>query len=246
MSKFADFAALHVAGNPLVLFNIWDAGSARIVAETGARAIATGSHPVADALGFADGERVPLDLVIANLERVVAAVDLPVTLDFESGYATDPARTAQNVARVQAAGAVGINFEDQVIGGQGLHAIDAQADRIAAIRAATGADFFVNARTDAFMKATEATDRSVIDEAIARGNAYAAAGASGFFIPGLRDPALVAEVCRGVPLPVNFIAPPGSYDKAAVAAAGVARISHGPFPLRIAMAALKDAAAAAL
>jgi 2-methylisocitrate lyase-like PEP mutase family enzyme len=117
------FRRLHVKGSPLVLFNAWDAGSAQAVARGGAAAIATGSWSVAGAHGFGDGEKLPLDLVIDNIARVVAAVDLPVSLDFEGGYARAPRELSANLARVIGAGAVGINLEDQVIGGEGFYSL---------------------------------------------------------------------------------------------------------------------------
>src|SRR4051812_34460705 len=147
------FASLHRPGEPVILYNAWDAGSARIVAEAGAKAIATGSASVAAAHGFHDAEALPLELALANAARVVAAVDLPVTIDFEGAYSSDPAKAAANVARLQATGAVGCNFEDQAIDGEGLHPVEAQAERIRAIRSAVGADLFLNARTDIFLKA---------------------------------------------------------------------------------------------
>ena len=241
--KYRAFAALHVPGDPVILFNVWDAGSAKVVAEAGAKAIATGSHPVADALGMPDGEQVPLDLVLANARRVVAAVDLPVTIDFEGAYSTEPDAGAANVARLKETGAVGCNFEDQVIGGEGLHPLDLQVRRIEAIRAAVGSDFFINARTDLYLK-EQGSDR--LDRVIDRGKAFAGAGASGFFVPRLADPAEIERVVREVPLPLNVIAFPGAPSKAEWAAAGVARISHGPFPLRALMARFKEMAAEAL
>src|SRR5687768_6439673 len=96
---FATFAALHVPGNPVVLYNVWDVGSAQAVVRAGARALATGSHPVADASGFADGEGVPIDFALANAERIAGAVELPLSVDFESAYSTDPGQGAANVAR---------------------------------------------------------------------------------------------------------------------------------------------------
>ncbi|MGV3455480.1 isocitrate lyase/PEP mutase family protein [Sphingomonas sp.] len=247
MSRFAEFAALHVPGAPLVLINVWDAGSAKAVAAAGVKAIATGSASVAAANGFSDAESLPLDLAIANARRIVGAVDLPVSIDFEGGYAVAPDALASNVTLLAATGAIGCNFEDQVIGGSGMHAPEAQAARIAAIRAATGPDFFINARTDLFLQApSETHDAAKVDAAIARAHAYAAAGASGFFVPGLADLDLLARVCRESPLPVNFMAFPGAPDAAAAAAAGVARISHGPFPFRAAMRAVEDAARAVL
>jgi 2-methylisocitrate lyase-like PEP mutase family enzyme len=243
--KARAFAALHRPGDPVVLFNAWDAGSARAVAEAGASAIATGSASVAAAHGFVDAEALPLDLALANAARVAKAVELPVTIDFEGAYGAEPGATASNIGRLAETGAIGCNFEDQVIGGEGLHSLEAQAERIRAARAAVGPDFFINARTDIFLKTKAATHApAAIEEALARARAYAEAGASGFFVPGLVDLGQLARICSASPLPVNFMAFPGAPEASAVAAAGVARISHGPFPYRQAMKALKEAAEA--
>lgn len=241
------FAALHVPGNPLILYNVWDAGSARVVAGAGAKAIATGSASVAQAHGFSDAEELPLALALANAARVVAAVDLPVTIDFEGAYAVEPESVAANMAKLAATGAIGCNFEDQMIGGEGLHAIAFQAERIKAARAAVGPDFFINARTDIFLKAKQDEhDDAKVDAALERAAAYAQAGASGFFAPGLADLRLLARLCAGAPLPVNFMAWPGTPAASEIAAAGVARISHGPFPYKLAMTALAEAARAVM
>jgi 2-methylisocitrate lyase-like PEP mutase family enzyme len=244
-SKFATFAALHVSGDPVVLYNIWDPGSARAVAAAGARALATGSHPVGDAAGFGDGQKVPLDFVFDNARRIMAAVDLPLTVDFEGAYSDDPEQGAANVARLADTGAVGCNFEDQVIGGEGVHPLDAQSGRIAAIRKAVGDAFFINARTDLFIK-TQVHDEALLDEVISRGKAFADAGASGFFVPRLADPRQAERVVRDVPLPLNLIAFPGAPSKQEWASAGVARISHGPFPHRALMAKLEEMAREAI
>lgn len=244
-SRFEAFAALHVRGDPVVLYNIWDVGSAKAVATAGAKALATGSHPVADAHGFPDGEHVPIDFALANAQRIVGSVDLPVTVDFESAYSADPRQGAANAARLAATGAVGCNFEDQVIGGQGLHPLDLQCRRIKAIRDVVGADFFINARTDLFLK-TDAHDDELVDQATERGKAFADAGASGFFVPRLSDPRQVERVVREVPLPLNLIAFPGAPPKAEWASAGAARISHGPFPHRALMKQLEEMACAAI
>ena len=245
MTKFQTFAALHVPGDPVVLYNIWDAGSAIAVAAAGAKALATGSHPVGDASGFGDAHQVPLEYVFANARRIVAAIDLPLSVDFEGAYSTDPEEGAANVAALKATGAVGCNFEDQVVGGEGITPLELQVRRIAAIRAAVGDDFFLNARTDLLIKAA-AIDDAVIDEVIARGKAFADAGASGFFVPRIADPHHIERVVREVPLPLNAIAFPGAPPKAEWAAAGVARISHGPFPHKALMAQLTEAAKAAI
>ena len=228
-SNFARFAALHVPGNPVVLYNIWDVGSAHAVVAAGAKALATGSHPVADANGWPDGEQVPIAFALDNAARIAGAVDLPLTVDFESAYSVEPEIGAQNVALLAQTGAVGCNFEDQVIGGEGVHPLPLQAKRIAAVRKAVGDDFFINARTDLFLKVKE-HDAALIDQVIERGKAFADAGASGFFVPRLSDPRQVERVVKAVPLPLNLIAFPGAPSKAEWASAGVARISHGPFP----------------
>jgi len=244
-TPFETFAALHVPGDPLILYNIWDVGSALAVVAAGARALATGSHPVADASGYQDGQGVPLDFALANARRIADAVELPLTVDFESAYSTDPDAGGANVARLKATGAVGCNFEDQVIGGEGLHPLDLQVKRIAAIRRAVGDDFYINARTDLFLK-TQTYDDALVDQVIERGRAFADAGASGFFVPRLADPKQIERVVREVPLPLNVIAFPGAPEKKVWADAGVARISHGPFPHRALMAKLTEMAAAAI
>jgi len=244
-SKFETFRALHVPGDPVVLYNIWDVGSANAVVKAGAKALATGSHPVADAHGWADGQAVPLDFALANAKRIVDAVEVPVTIDFEGAYAVDPALGAANAARLSATGAIGCNFEDQVIGGEGLHPLKDQARRIQAIRDAVGDAFYINARTDLYLK-TQTYDTALVDEAIDRGKAFADAGASGFFVPRLSDPRQIERIVKEVPLPLNVIAFPGAPDKAVWAMAGAARISHGPFPHRALMATLTEMAAAAI
>ena len=245
MGAFETFAALHVPGDPVVLYNIWDAGSAMAVAAAGAKALATGSHPVGDAAGFGDGHKVPMQYVFNNARRIMAAVPLPLTVDFEGAYSIDPEEGAANAGRLKATGAVGCNFEDQVVGGDGLHPLELQVRRIAAMRREVGADFFINARTDLLLKVEQHYD-STIGQVIERGKAFADAGASGFFVPRIADPRHIERVVREVPLPLNAIAFPGAPPKADWAAAGVARISHGPFPHKALMAKLTEMAKAAI
>ena len=244
--KAERFHALHVRGDPLILFNAWDAGSARAVAEAGAKAIATGSWSVAAAQGYADGEEMPLDLALANIERIAGAVELPVTIDFERGYAEEAAEIAENVRAAAEAGASGCNFEDGLAGG-GIRAAEEQAVRIAAIRDATSqTGFFINARTDLFLHSAPESHESLVDEALERGAVYADAGASGLFVPGLSDEGLIERVCAESALPVNIMVWPGRTPPLRrLAGLGVARISHAGGPWRIAMAAVKEAAAKA-
>lgn len=245
--KARAFAALHVAGEPLVLYNIWDAGSAHAVGRAGAKAVATGSASVAAANGFDDGEAVPLALALDNARRIAAAVDLPITVDFEGGYSIEPEGVGHSVAMLAETGAIGCNFEDQIVGGDGLHSIELQYRRIAAARKAAPADFFINARTDIFLQAKPGDHGSaMVDAALERARAYADAGANGFFVPLLADLQLVERVCRESPIPVNAVTFPGAPTHAQWASAGVARISYGPFPYRSLMKQLEEAARAAL
>lgn len=243
------FRELHVKGEPLVLFNVWDAGSAKAVAASGAKAVATGSWSVAAAHGLEDGERLPLMLVLENLARIVASVDLPVSCDIEGGYGSEPAAVAETVAGVLAAGAVGINLEDQIVGGGGLYLSEVQGARIRAARGAAesvGVRLFINARTDVFLQLDPtAHDDSAVDEAVRRAVVYAEAGASGFFAPGLIDAEHIETLCRRSPLPVNVMMLPGAPSTGQLAGLGVARVSYGPGPYRQAMAALTEAARAA-
>ncbi|PKP80489.1 MAG: isocitrate lyase/phosphoenolpyruvate mutase family protein [Alphaproteobacteria bacterium HGW-Alphaproteobacteria-18] len=241
--KLTHFASLHAGAEPLVLVNIWDAGSARTVAAAGARALATGSASVGGALGFADGEAVPLDLVLGHAARIAAAVDLPVSIDFEAGYAASPDGVAENIRRVVGTGAVGINLEDGYPAGdgEGLRPVEDAAARIEAARAAADdllRGFWINARTDICLNAKPEDHAAHLPDVIARGKTYAEAGASSLFVPGLRDLALIAQVCAACPLPVNVMAGPEAGGFGALAEAGVRRISYGPFPWRAAMATL--------
>ncbi len=233
------FRSLHRPGAPLVIYNIWDAGSARCVEAAGAPALATGSNPLAAAMGYADGQVIPLETLLFVVGRIIASVSVPLSVDFEGGYATDAATLTANTRRLLECGAIGVNFEDQIIGGSGLYPVDAQCTRIAAVVAAgQTVPLFVNARTDLFLKSPVENHAALLPEAIARAQAYAAAGASGFFAPGLTDPALIGALITANTLPVNLLISPSAPPRATLASLGAARLSHGPFPWRAQMAAL--------
>lgn len=244
------FARLHKKGEPVILFNVWDAGSAKAVADAGAKAIATGSHSVAAANGYGDGQNLPMDDALANVTRIISSVDLPVTLDFEGGYSDDDDQLKQNIVRVIDTGVIGINFEDQVVGGKGLYSTERQSERIAAVREAansTGIPLFINARTDVFLKAmSEPHNAEQIEEALDRGAAYAKAGANGLFAPGLHDPELIRTLCGRSSLPVNIMVMPDTPSSTEMAELGVARISYGPGPYRQMIDRLKEASKAAI
>jgi 2-methylisocitrate lyase-like PEP mutase family enzyme len=238
--KVAEFRALHVPGDPLILVNIWDAGSAAAVAVAGAKAIATGSFGVAGAQGRADGEDFPLEDVFANLARILAVTDLPVTIDMESGYGADPAAVGASVGRAKAAGAAGINMEDRLPGETALLPIPGA---VARYRAATDTGIFVNARCDTFRGADVAQDGDALVAAtLERARAYADAGAGSLFVPFLLDPKCIAAICVASPLPVNILRGKGGPTHRELANLGVARISHGHQPWAAAMTWLTDQA----
>jgi 2-methylisocitrate lyase-like PEP mutase family enzyme len=235
------FAELHVAGAPLLLYNAWDAGSAKAILEAGAKAIATSSWSVAAAQGYGDGEAIPISFAEQIVGRITATVDIPVTVDFEGGYSEDDGELAANIARLVDLGVIGINFEDRIVKGSGLYSTDRQARRIAAIRKAAaqkGVDLFINARTDAFFEHGDAA----VGEALDRAKAYAAAGASGFFVPGLVNDALIGRVAEAVTLPVNVMVMDGVPSNSRLSELGVARISYGPIPYVHAMTGLRQEA----
>ncbi len=243
MSKLDTFRALHVAGDPLVLFNIWDAGSARAVAEAGAKAIATGSHGVAEANGLQDGETVPFDFVLANCRRIVGVTDLPVSVDLEAGYGETADELARSAAAVVEAGATGINLEDRAPGETALLPV---AEAAAKVAAAAGAGLWVNARTDVYRgKDADELTPQLAAEAIERGRAYAEAGAGSLFVPFLGDHKTIAAICERSPLPVNVLWAPGRGTRAELAALGVARISYGHGPWAATMSWLGEQAKAA-
>ncbi|OHC98901.1 MAG: hypothetical protein A2885_17855 [Sphingopyxis sp. RIFCSPHIGHO2_01_FULL_65_24] len=232
--KIAAFKALHVPGDPLILVNIWDAGSAKAVAAAGAKAIATGSYGVAGAQGRADGEDFPLEDVFENLARILSVTDLPVTIDMESGYGADPAAVGVSVARAREAGAAGINMEDRLPGETALLPI---AEATARYRAAADTGIFVNARCDTFRGADIAQDGDTLVAAtLERARAYADAGAGSLFVPFLLDPKCIGAICDASPLPVNILRGKGGPTHKDFAGLGVARISHGHQPWAAAMA----------
>ena len=238
--KAKQFAALHVKGTPLILYNAWDAGSAKTIVDAGATAIATSSWSVASAQGYEDGEDLPLPLAEQIVERIAAAVDVPVTVDFEGGYSDDDRKLASNISKLLDLGIIGINFEDRVVKGSGLYDIDRQAKRIAAIRHAAerkGVPLFINARTDVFLG-----NSGDVDEALERAKAYASAGASGFFIPGLTEADHIRRIAEEATLPVNVMVMDGVPSNDKLAKLGVARVSYGPIPYIEAMAALQKRA----
>ncbi len=237
------FRALHDSDRPLQLTNAWDATSARILAATGACAIGTTNFGVALNNGMGDGEQVPFATTLEVAASVVAAVDVPVSIDIEAGHGVTPTDVGQSVAAIIATGAVGINIEDGIPGRPGdLFDVAEQSERIAAARAAadrTGIPLFINARCDVYFGANVPTgDR--VDEVLKRAESYRAVGADGLFLPGLLDPATIKAVTAQVDLPVNIMVGTGSPPLADLVAAGVRRVSQGGEPFLALVGMLKQ------
>ena len=245
--KAEAFHALHVRGRPFVLLNVWDPGSAKAIAAGGAPALATGSWSVAAAHGFPDGERIPLELALDNLRRIVAGTSLPVSVDLESGYGSAPDEVARTIARAIEAGAIGCNLEDSHPADGTLRDVAVQVARLRAARAAADAAaprFFINVRCDVFFQAGVAHDANAVAHAAERARAYADAGADGVFAPGLSDAVLIERLAKDSPLPLNIMAGANTPPLDVLARCGVARLSHGPGPYAAAMKALEAQAKA--
>jgi len=244
------FRSLHVRGTPIVLFNVWDAGTAKAVAGAGARAIATGSWSVAAANGFEDGENLSLDFALENLARIVRVTELPVTIDLESGYGESPADVARCVGRAIAAGAVGCNLEDSYPSDGSLRPVEEHVRRIASARKAADdvdVDLFLNARVDVFFQSPASEhDESMLQAVLERARAFADVGADGLFLPGLVEEKLIARAVKGSPLPLNVMVQAQTPSLGRLAELGVARVSHGPGPYLSLMKQLAEAARGAL
>jgi 2-methylisocitrate lyase-like PEP mutase family enzyme len=217
------FRALHAPGKLLILPNAWDAASARIAQEAGAAAIASSSAAVAWCHGYADGETIPREVVMAATREMLRVVKAPVTVDSEAGYSAEPTDAAGHVMALIDLGVAGINLED------GTDSPDLLAAKIKAIKAAakaTGADIFVNARTDVYLRNLVADDAK-LGETIRRGRLYAEAGADGLFVPALNEIGAIGEVAGAIALPFNSLMQKALPPLAELRRAGVRRISTG-------------------
>src|SRR5689334_19464981 len=236
VEKATELRRLHEAPELLLVVNVWDAITARVVAQIpGTKALATASHGIAASRGYEDGENIPRDEMIAEVGLIArVAGDLPVTADLEAGYG-DPGGT---IARAIDVGIVGANLEDQM---------KPLADSVRAVEAAVaageeaGVPFVLNARTDAFLRAGDRDPEEVLADAIERGRAYLDAGASTFFAPGLLDEATVTALVDALgPQKVNLIGIPGSLPLETMQRLGVARVSYGPWSQNVALTALAE------
>jgi 2-methylisocitrate lyase-like PEP mutase family enzyme len=219
----SEFRRLHEPGRILVLPNAWDAASARVLEECGAKAIATTSAGVAWSHGYPDGDAIPKQALLATATEIVRATRLPVSADVESGYASEPERVAETVSALLGAGIVGINLED------GAAPPDVLAAKIEAVKRAAeraGIALFVNARTDVYLRGLAPKEKAV-DETLARAARYREAGCDGIFVPGVVDAPTIRVLADAVALPLNVMVRPALPTVAELAALGVRRVSAG-------------------
>jgi len=232
--------ALHQPGNPVVLPTVWDAWSARLAVDAGFVALTVGSHPMADSVGKADQEGMSFDDVVTRVKQITSAVDVPVSVDLESGYAEPATRLITGLLE---AGAVGLNIEDTVHSEGGrLRSSSEHAELVGALRKAadaTGVHVVVNARTDLFLR-QDGDESDRVDRAVARLKEAAAAGADSLYPVGRHDPDTLRRLATELPLPINAIAIPDQDDPASFGPLGVGRISFGPFWQRVLSAYSKD------
>jgi 2-methylisocitrate lyase-like PEP mutase family enzyme len=220
---------LHRPGDPAVLPTAWDAWSAKLAVEAGFAALTLGSHPLADSIGKADGEIMTFDDLLTRVAQVTAAVDVPVSVDIESGYGEPAERLIDGLLSV---GAVGFNLEDTVHReGKRLRSVEEHAELVGRLRSAAdaaGVHVVINARTDLFLRG-DGDDADRVDRAIARLSACAAAGADSLFPAGLRDDDGLRRLTGELPLPISVTTRPDADDRKRLAALGVGRITFGPF-----------------
>ncbi|WOX23366.1 isocitrate lyase/phosphoenolpyruvate mutase family protein [Streptomyces solicathayae] len=232
------FRSLHTPAAPLLLANVWDVASARVVEAAGAPAIATTSAGVAWSLGAPDGDVLTRDRALDAIARIVASVAVPVTADIEGGYGKDADEVAETVAGVLAAGAAGINIED------GTRPPEELAARLAAVRRTVGragTDLFVNARIDTYLFELGDPDTRLADT-LARARRYVEAGADGIFVPGVTDAATIEALAGDISVPLNVMAGPGTPAVPELGALGVARVSLGAGVAQAAYAAARRTA----
>jgi 2-methylisocitrate lyase-like PEP mutase family enzyme len=245
VQKAERFRALHHGGRILVLPNIWDAGGARMMEWLGYPAVATASASIAYSLGYDDGQRVTYDAMLDVVSRVASAVKVPVTADMEWGYGEQPKDVAEKMRQILRAGAVGINLEDSIREGEVMFELEAQCDRIRAVREMAkeeGVPLFINARTDVLWPSVPGSEAEKFEAAVERARAYVQAGADGFYPIIQGDLPTLKRLHEAVSAPINVLAPTARATLRELEEAGIARISLGPALMWASLSAMRKIA----
>ncbi len=245
IQKAKRFLTLHHDPKLLILPNIWDPIGARLLQGQGYPAVATASAAVAFSLGYDDGQKITLSAMVEAVRRVADSVDVPVTADMEGGYAEQPEDVAENIREVLRAGAVGINFEDSQIEGGPLHEMAFHCERIRAIRTMAnqeGIPLVINARVDTYIRTDDLSDEDKLTETITRAKAYLAAGADCIYPIVAHDLDILTAIQTAVQAPINVLALPSAPAMRDLEAAGIARLSLGPFLFKAMLTKMQEVA----
>lgn len=221
--KYTEFKALHAQKTPLLLGNVWDAHSAKLAEKAGFQALGTSSHAIANSMGYADGEEISFEELLFTVKRIIQAVKIPVSVDFEAGYSNDPFEVTSNAIQLVKAGAVGINLEDGVVknGKRILDIAEDTVEKIKAIKVET--KIFINARIDTYTT----QHPEALEESIRRAHLYQKAGADGIFVPLIEKKSDIELFIQEVKLPLNVFTTPNLPSYEELTKLGVKRISHG-------------------
>jgi 2-methylisocitrate lyase-like PEP mutase family enzyme len=230
ISNYQKFKQLHYENIPFLLPNAWDAKSAKVFRDNGFKAVATSSAAVANALGYEDGEQLPFDELLFIVNRILASIDVPLSVDIEGGYSRLGDEVCENIYKLAYAGVAGINIEDSAVTDGTRQLLDAgetaaKINKIKAYCARHGIEIFLNLRTDTYLLGTDGR----FEETSKRIEVFEEAGADGIFIPCLTDLDEMEVFCKKTALPVNVMCMPGLPDFESLGKAGIRRISMGPF-----------------
>jgi 2-methylisocitrate lyase-like PEP mutase family enzyme len=224
MNNYEKFFQLHHQEKPLIIANAWNTRSAQVIEKAGYDAIGTSSGAISDSLGYADGEKIPFNEMLYIVQRMLACATIPLSVDLERGYTDDLGQLNDHIQKLLDMGVAGINLEDA----QGEDIYLKKLNSIRTYLSKTNQQLFINARTDVFLQKLDVP----LETTLKRAELYAAAGADGLFVTGVRDRAIIKEITSSVSLPVNVVGVPELSSVQALAESGVKRISMAVFLYR--------------
>lgn len=228
--KFNTFKSYHSKTNPLVLLNIWDFKSKELSEKGGVKTLATSSYAIADLHGYADGENMPFEDILSELEKIASNTSLPITVDIETGYAKTADGLKNNIKELIKLGIVGINIEDKIPDTDSLYSVEEFKNKLISIKQVSK-EIFINARTDMFFYGNiedKNTNTDILNETIKRIKEYESAGADGIFIPGLKNKEFIKEITENTSIPLNIMLDYRTENINEFQGLGISRFSFGP------------------